>query len=255
MMNRLHVLAAELDGHVALGHERHAVRLAGRILASRRVTESGFCSAVDALLACADRLEPWRRRVERAYERLGAANDSEAARRLFYLYVSLARWTDAGRFLPARLDTPRDLLLAIWTLLHLRRVDEAGVLARRCERFPVEHADETDVSCLVEALACHAAQTRRWDIAQHLWESGRYLSPFDVNAVDGLVKLHALRALLAASEMLGNTTDELAAFERGREPESMEDLLATLQTEADFKKKALHLAKVIPAEERWRFGV
>jgi len=86
-----------------------------------------------------------------------------------------------------------------------------------------------------------------------IWEAGQELSALAENAWDGLVKLHAYRGLLQAN----------VAFESAKANVFREDDGLMLpgnsagrchSANKTFRRYAKHLARVIPAKERWRFG-
>ena len=246
----------ELEGCLHLGMERESLRLAGRILRSNNINATAFDSAVNALLICEDRLGPWTSRVESAFAGLSRRGQRRVSKVLFNFYVSLARWTDAARFLPRRPAAAQEVLFSMWTLLNLRRIEEAAVLCKSAIRRQEKCDDAFDQSCLLEATACCLAQQGCWVAAEFVSEECTQFWPFAPNAWERLVKIHALRGLMSANDVFKfvsrarrthecqspNTNVPCAA-------EQLNDL------DVDFHRHARHLAKVIPAKERWQFGL
>ncbi|NBR87180.1 MAG: hypothetical protein EB141_16355 [Verrucomicrobia bacterium] len=145
----------ELEGCLHLGMEREALRLAARILRSESINAVAFDSAVNALLICENRLARWVDRVESAFVVLSRRDQPKSAKAMFHFYVSLNRWTDAVRFLPRRPATAEALLFSMWTLLNLRRIEEAEPLYQASIRKFKRAEDEFEQSCLLEAMGCY----------------------------------------------------------------------------------------------------
>ena len=246
----------ELEGCLHLVMEREALRLAGRILRSDNINAIAFESAVRALLICENRLGRWLGRVEPAYASLNRRDQRKVSKAMFNFYVSLDRWTDAARFLPRRPATAEELLFSMWTLLNLRRTEEATALLNTCYRWFTSTDDEFEESCLAEAIAVCEAQNGSWGEAEAMWQLGAGRWPFAPQAWEGLVKLNALRGLLTAKKVFrfvsrARRTHECQTPNAKAKctPEQLEVLAR------DFHRHAKHLAKVIPAKERWQFGL
>ena len=253
-MKNVELLREELEGHIRLRHEDHAIRLTKRLLASKRITAKGLCSAINALLICVDNLHRWEHRVEMAFDRLDVKQKQLVRPQMFSFFVSIERWDDAERFMPKNPQTPSEFLFGVWTHLSLHRVAEAERLVKRCWRRFKYAGEELEQSCLTEAMACFLAQSRKWDEAQEFWEIGSSLWPFATHAWDGLIKLHALRGHHKANEVFSHLQEaksccHLAGTKACLPKECIDEL------NRQFHLKALHLAKVIPAKERWRFGL
>ena len=163
----LALLREELEGCLHLGMEREALRLAGRILRSHNLNAIAFDSAINALLICEGQLGRWLARVESAFAALGRRDQRKCSTAMFNFYVSLERWTDAARFLPRRPATSEQLLFSMWTLLNLRRMEEAGLLYKISIRKFKRAEDEFEQSCLLEAIGCYWAQNRDWGAAEY----------------------------------------------------------------------------------------
>lgn len=247
----------ELEGCLHLGMEREALRLAGRILRAAKLNSAIFNSAVNALLICEDRLARWLGRVESAFVDLSRRDQRKSAKMMFNFYVSLNRWTDAAQFLPRRPATAAELLFSMWTLLNLRRMDEAAALLLVCCGKFKRTEDEFERSCLTEAIAGCLAQKGCWDTAELFWLTGTDLWPFAPQAWGGLVKLHALRGLLKANEVFDFVRAECSREDSRASPNAKVPCTSEQLNEldVDFHRHAKHLAKVIPAKERWQFGL
>lgn len=247
----------ELEGCLHLGMEREALRLAGRILRSPNLNATAFDSAVNALLICESRLARWVGRVESAFADLSRRDQRKSAKAMFNLYVSLNRWTDAARFLPRRPATSEQLLFSMWTLLNLRRMEEAEPLYRASIRKFKRAEEEFEQSCLLEAIGCYWAQNRDWGAAEYACERGADYWPFAPQAWQRLVKIHAVRGWQMATELSVLIDQECSERETGSSPAASnhgtaEDLD---EQKALLDRQASRLAKVVPAKERWQFGL
>lgn len=253
----LALLREELEGCLHLGMEREALRLAGRILRSQNLNATAFDSAINALLICEDRLGRWVARVESAFAALSRRDQRRCSTAMFNFYVSLNRWTDAARFLPRRPATAEELLFSMWTLLNLRRMEEAAALLHRVRRCFGRTKDEFERSCLLEAAGCLFAQEGDWGQAESVSERAKEFWPFAPNAWERLVKIHSLRGLLSANEVFDFVRRERDRADSHLSPNAKASCTSERLNELDlnFHRHAKHLAKVIPAKERWQFGL
>ena len=186
---------------------------------------------------------------------------------MFWLFVSVKDWKSAERYIPERTSDPTDLLFSMWTLLNLRRDSEAAGLYRRCRRIwrrriksnSVEEVldpdKELDNAALIEAMASYLAQAGQWKDASLWWSMGQCLSPFAENAWEGLLKLHAVKAIqigkeaIEVAEKTGLGYDDVPLMLPGLRKSGIEEFKHRFQ---GFKQ---HLFKVVPETELWRFGV
>jgi tetratricopeptide (TPR) repeat protein len=253
----LALLREELEGCLHLGMEREALRLAGKILSRHNLNASAFNSAINALLICEDRLARWLGRVESAYAALGRRDQQKSAKAMFNFYVSLNRWTEAARFLPRRPATAEGLLFSMWTLLNLRRIEEAEPLYKASIRMFRRVEDEFEQSCLLEAIGCYWAQNRDWGAAEYACQRGADCWPFAPQAWQRLVKIQAARGWQMATELSALIDQECSELEKAGLPTSgnygtAKDLD---EQKALLNRQASRLAKVVPAKERWQFGL
>ncbi|MEN9574440.1 MAG: hypothetical protein RL514_2295 [Verrucomicrobiota bacterium] len=247
----------ELEGCLHLGMEREALRLAGRILRSDNINAIAFDSAVNALLICEERLGGQVGRVESVFAALGRRDQRKSAKAMFNLYVSLNRWNDAARFLPRRPATAEELLFSMWTLLNLRRMEEAEPLYRASIRKFRQVEDEFEQSCLLEAIGCYWAQNRDWGAAEYACARGADCWPFAPQAWQRLVKIHAARGWQMATELCALIEQECSERATGSSPTSSNHGTAEDLDEQKslLERQAARLTKVVPAKERWQFGL
>ena len=247
----------ELEGCLHLGMEREALRLAGRILRAANLNSTAFNSAVSALLICENRLRRWRGRVESAFAALSRRDQRKSAKVMFNLYVSLNRWNDAARFLPRRPATAEELLFSMWTLLNLRRMEEAELIYKASVRKFRRVEDEFEQSCLLEAMGCYWAQNRDWGAAEYACERGADFWPFAPQAWQRLVKIQAARGWQMATELFSLVGLESSQQIPGASTTSTNHGTAKdlVEQKTLLDRQAARLAKVVPAKERWQFGL
>ena len=248
----------ELEGCLHLGLEREALRLAGRILRAANLNAATFDSAVNALLICESRLARWIGRLESAFADLSRRDQWKSAKAMFNLYVSLNRWNDAARFLPRRPATAEELLFSMWTLLNLRRMEEAELIYKASvRRFKRVEDDEFEESCLLEAIGCYWAQNRDWGAAEYACETGGDCWPFAPQAWQRLVKIQAVRGWQMATELSAAIDEDVSERLTGASPTTTEHGTAEdlAEQKALLDRQATRLAKVVPAKDRWQFGL
>ncbi|MEN9677419.1 MAG: hypothetical protein RIS76_3315 [Verrucomicrobiota bacterium] len=247
----------ELEGCLHLGMEREALRSAGRLLRAANLNATIFDSAVNALLICEDRLARWTGRVESAFADLSRRDQLKSAKVMFNLYVSLNRWNDAARFLPRRPATAEELLFSMWTLLNLRRIQEAEPIYKASVRKFKRVEDEFDQSCLLEALGCYWAQNRDWGAAEYASERGADFWPFAPQAWQRLVKIQAVRGWQMATELSAAIDQGCSERETGSSAAASNHGTSAdlVEQKALLDRQAARLSKVVPAKERWQFGL
>ena len=176
---------------------------------------------------------------------------------MFNLYVSLSRWNEAARFLPRRPATSEQLLFSMWTLLNLRRMEEAGVLYKISIRRFKRAEDEFEQSCLLEAIGCYWAQNRDWGAAEYACQRGADCWPFAPQAWQRLVKIQAARGWQMATELSAAIDQERSERKTDSSPASTNHGTAKdlAEQKALLNRQASRLAKVVPAKERWQFGL
>ena len=257
MRNRFNYTLNELDGYLELGMKKETLTVARAILKQRPVSGSELSQAVNAILIEADKLKSWQLLVENAYKSLKRTEKRDAAIMMLHFYVSLEDWKKAAIFVPKRTNNTTDLLFSMWTWLQLKEMEKAQIICKKCLRMlrKVDSCDDFVASSLLEAVASYHAQAGDWDFAERAWKCGRKYPWFVENAWEGLVRLHAYRSFLEANN----------AFESVKGIDFLEDKKMALMlpgnsiersalVDKKFHRYAKHLAKVIPAKERWRFG-
>ena len=135
-------------------------------------------------------------------------------------------------------------------------MEKAGRVFKQCLRLlgKTNPADEFASGALTEAVAAYHAQNGEWNQAERAWRIGQCFPWFAENAWTGLVKLHAYRGLLQANVAFESARNKFCA-----ETDSLmlpgNNSKRAASAEKEFRRYAKHLAPVIPAKERWRFGL
>ena len=145
----------------------------------------------------------------------------------------------------------------MWTLLNLRRIQEAEPIYKASVRKFRRVEDEFEQSCLLEAMGCYWAQNRDWGAAEYACERGADFWPFAPQAWQRLVKIQAVRGWQMATELSVLIVQECSELEKAGLTASCnhgtaEDLV---EQKTLLDRQAARLAKVIPAKERWQFGL
>jgi tetratricopeptide (TPR) repeat protein len=252
MKNQNHI--DELDGYCEMGMAKEALALSRKLLRRKNINAPTFAAVLTTLLIQADQLKRWRRAIEAAFEKLPLNGRANVTDKLFHFYVSVRDWNSAFSFLPKKPETCADLLFTMWTLLELRKNNEAKNIFRRCQRALRPPLDELDLSSLGEAMASYLVQTGNWEAAARIWNQNAQLETFAPDAWEGLIKLHAYRGLLQANEAFDAIKHE-KFWDSSTEvtlPGNSKQIRTLLDKK--FHRYAMHLAKVVPANERWKFG-
>lgn len=253
-----------LQGYLELGMKRQSLVLAKRLIRRRKLTARAFNEILSAILIQADNLSRWQPWVELAYDHLPGESQSQVRFQMLGFYVACENWSSAEKFVPEWTEEPSEFLLAMWTLLERRRMTDARRLYRlslkawRNRGFARVYWVKSDFSALSEALGCYHAQMGQWCAAERWWKLGARLQPFDDNALEGLLKLQAVRALaickdaqkqLAVADEEAELHEEFPLiFHSPKRPKKEPPQVRK------FRKYESYLARIIPDSERFRYN-
>jgi tetratricopeptide (TPR) repeat protein len=249
-------LVEELNGYVDLGMQQEVLALARHAFNLDPLAPDLFNAALQGILIHADPLQAWVPMVESAYAKLPERGRRAVRAAMLNFYWSLADWEGAARFLPPRLKSDSGCLMVMDVLLVLDRLDEAGLLARKCSRALTEAGEPFEKSQQLEALANYCAQCGQWEIAQALWEHAPLDDPLARNAMIGLARVHLARALAVTRMSL----QAVKTLKQDWDPEQ-ETMLPGNQNGllGDWEKELseLHddLEKLLPADCQKEFGL
>lgn len=256
MSKRLHNSEGEIDGYIDLGMVNEALKLAREILSRAKITSKDFNNALSAVLQ-ANRVEPWRQIVEASYRRLSRKDQGAARSNMLGFYVSIDDSESAARHFPSLKTADHDeLFLIMSTLLDLDRLAEARRAARQCQRVLEKCQTPFEQSTVIEALARYHARIGEWDRALVLWKHAPLDGVFNLEALTGIVEIHAARALVQAKAGL-SIVEQLKQSPNGeleiQLPGNEAGILADIEEE--LRKLERRLGKVVPAKRRKELGM
>jgi tetratricopeptide (TPR) repeat protein len=245
----------ELNGFSEMGMQEDVLKSARALFKLRPMHPAVLSEALSAILIHADQLPRWRAAVEKAYAGMSARLRKFVRSEMLGFYVSVRDWNKASQFIPARPRAAQDLLFTMWTLLNLRRMDEARAIERKSIKLLLKSEDRFETSMLLDALADYYAQTGHWAEAEVCWQLSPPEEPFFDTAACRLVQLQAMQGMRNAN--LGLSTlaglealpDEHALMLPGNQRERFEEI----HKELTRYEKALK--RVVPEKEFWEFGV
>ena len=197
--------------------QREATALVRQLLRSPRIKAVEFTEALSALQTHGSRLKTLKRLVESAHARLSPRDKRAVRSDMLGFYYTLEDWQSAYRFLPARAKNPADLMFAMETLLHLRKLDEAKRIQRMCLRMLMHSMPTFHRSTLFSALGAYYAQRAELGTAEEYFGKmtvgetfapGAWRAIFEIEAVRGLLQVWA--GQLQLNEFRQLASDDLA---------------------------------------------
>jgi len=245
----------DLQGYFELGMAKEALAVARALLKYRPVYPYAFTEALWPIFVHADHCRTWKRLVESAYAQFSTRNQKALRSNMLQFYVSMRDYESAYRFLSPRPQAVDDLMFSMWTLLNLKKVEQAKPLWRKCRRLLLQTQDRFEFGMLVEALADYHAYIGDLSTAEAYWRLAPPEQPFFESAARGLVEIQAVRghAYVAAGHAILEKTDAeaggwldivLPGNEKGRLADAYKDL----------QKYSAALSRIVPEKELWRFG-
>jgi len=143
----------------------------------------------------------WGPKFEAAYERLPSNTRKSAQITMLSVYAAVGEYEKAEKFLSLRdLETPRDLALAMDTLLALGRLNDAASVARQCSVLLNDRLEASEASHLLRAMATYFERSGEWEGALRAWEMIPAGGPLSDAALVSRVEIHLAKALVAARE-------------------------------------------------------
>jgi hypothetical protein len=87
------------------------------------------------------------------------------------MYGTLKEWESGLKYLSIRRPSGvPEIFYGMDILLGLDKLEDAKLLAIRCQKALSSATDRFEQSLLLEALACFLARTHRWDEASAVWQ-------------------------------------------------------------------------------------
>ena len=188
----------EIDGYLELGMQDEALASIRLTLNNPLITAEEFDTCVFALLQM-KQPEPWRKAVERAYDRLKKPDDDEIRSDMLNYYFGICEFGKAVEFFPRRRSKR---LFDAWVMMHvcleLAHMREAKKIARICSGILETTEDDFLKAAMMDALANYYARMGRWNVALKLWQEAPNEPILQRQRLCGIVKVHLLQALEAA---------------------------------------------------------
>ncbi len=245
-------LVNELDRHCDVGDGPTAIAVARRLLRSGGLSPEGFKKAVWSLGEYVENLGHWRKTIERAFERFDTLDQKLAAAGMFSLCVYMERWDEAYEFMLIEDLDPGLMNMCMWTLLKTGNDKAAGDLAKSCMRELALAEDEFEKHTHMDTLGTWHARSGRWDEAQKMWEANTSCEIHGDSAIESLINLHAVRGLIISREAIAYADCALEKNAIARPPVNDNELR---KLRNKFLGHAKHLARVVPKDEQWAFGL
>jgi|GEM_PF-2068317 len=250
-------LIEELQGYLDLNMQTEARKIIRTILRHPFLNADGLAEAVRAIGMGMKSPRVWRSFIEAAYRNL-PSKERRGARASMLAYYNTVWDPDAAlQFCSVRdLQSPADLMFAMDVLLHLGKLKEAKIIARKCESALNSDITRFDAGCLIDALASYCVRTRQWQRALELWSHAPREEPLARNAATGIAEafiaaaMDAITGELAVVESLEKkASTELALSLPGVEDGMLQD------TKKDLLRLKRGLERLIPEKRRVAFGL
>lgn len=249
----------ELEGFLNLGMKHQALRLVRRTLESPVITADRLNDALDAILQLAGKLKPWTRLVESAYARLRKREHSAVRCSMIAFRNNSGDNEGVLQLMPRRLSAelePTELAFYIEAAFALDKTNAVKSLAKRLPGAIRENDDPITRSLLILCLAEVNARKGKWDDAISCYEAVLSNATFSQDAVNGIVEIHSIRALLALKRGFGM----IDQFNR----QFLPDIELTLpgneravqdQAAKKFRRLQKLLEKIVPEKRQRELGL
>ncbi len=254
MSNRIPHEVLEMDGHSNLGMHKEALEIARTILSRQRLKAVAFNGSLSVILVGGDNIETWKTLIQTAYGRLSKRGQQQVRDSMLGYYYSIKDMKTAEKFISHK---PSELWISMSVLLETGDLDRAGKIFKLCRRLLPRTTKSFDRSALLAPMAYYCERIGRLEQAENYWLLASELDePLLQNALSGLVKIQAVRALefirqgLIQIEKFKENTDEATVV---RLPGNHDQLLADTKKELEIYREALE--KIVPRKDLWQFGM
>lgn len=139
----------EMEGYSGIGMAKEALQIARTLLKYRPVHPCAFSHALSTITIQADHCRTWRRLVEGAYAQSPGRTRKALRSDMLDFYVSVPDYEAAFRFIVKRPNTLGDIVFSLWTLLNLRKPEQAKPLWRKCRRLLAQARDPFTLGMLL----------------------------------------------------------------------------------------------------------
>jgi hypothetical protein len=247
---------AEIAAFLELGMHQDALNETRTVLSREQLNTDEFFEAIRAILVAEGECKPWENLVKAAYGRLSESDKQEARGAMLSYYTTIKDMETAAKFIPDDLASPILLMQSMWVLLETKRLDEAKRIFGRCRELE-EGAGGAGLSYLLTAMAGYCQQTGQLAEAERYWlRSSELDEPMLPNALSGLVKIQAVRALghvRCGLEQIQKFKGNNCKVTMTMLPGNHDQLLADARKELETYRETLE--KMVPQSDLWRFGI
>jgi hypothetical protein len=251
--------STELDGLVGAGMKKEALALARRLLKAPIIVASEFAVAVHAILILADRVKPWKRLVEAAYERLPKRKRGSVRYWIMSARDACHDYEGVLRLVPKRFTGEFALEELIWAMEATFETNNEELMRKLAVRLPplIDHAKEPATQAVL--CLCYAEFTAR----QGVWETtiaaagvAQDCSGFLQSAVRITVEIHVARALQEVEWGL----KKIEAFKQKFDPEVELTIPGNEKAMLDeaakeFRRLQKILERIVPKKRQQEFGI
>jgi hypothetical protein len=248
-----------MDGLIKLGMKSEALRLARLSLRQNAITPQAFSEAMNAIQTLADKIKPWAKLVESAYERL-PKRKRPAVRFWVMAFRNCSRDHEGVlRLMPNRLAgefASEELVYLLESAFELGKSELIVKLAKQLPRAIREADSQVLQSQLLLCLAEYLVRKGKCAESIAVLEAVQADATFHRNAVTGIVEIHAVRAWLALR--LG--FQRIGQFNRNFDPETEltvpgNDKAVQEQAAKEFRRLQKTLEKILPEKRRKELGL
>jgi tetratricopeptide (TPR) repeat protein len=256
MSSSYNITESELSGYLELGMMSEAERLARAYLTNEQPSGQQFGEAMDAILVSAEPSR-WKAQIEKAYKSLSRDHRSAMRFKMLSFYWSLSDLKTAEDFLSWKNGCdPAELLIAMEIYLESGRIQEAGKVARKCERVLKAPRSDFDEGMLRTALGNYYGRQGQPVRALNCLTEMPLNSPFLRNALVTTVELSLLPALTA----LDRGFDAIARKKQDPDlsielqmPRLEDELMAEI--ERDLRQLKRKLEKIVSPSRQRELGI
>ena len=249
-------LRDELDGYLDMGMAGESLEVAEKLLALPKVSVIDLEYALSAVMMMADKPQPWGAKFAAAFRRMPAKTQQLARITMFSVYAAIGEYQKAESFLTVKdLESPRDLALAMDTLLALGKLKDAASVGRQCSVLLNGRMDPLEAAHLLRAMASYFERSGEWEAALRAWEMVPASGPFSESALISKVEIHLAQAIMAAREGISSLAAKADLPDTHSLSFSGQTQLRIDDAVMELKKFARVIEKLLSEERRKELGI
>ena len=249
-------LRDELDGYLDMGMAAEGLEVAEKLLALPKVSVIDLEYALSAVMMMADEPRGWGTKFAAAFRRMPAKTKQLARITMFSMYAAIGEYEKAESFLTVKdIESPRDLALAMDTLLALGKLKDAASVGRQCSVLLNGRMDPLEASHLLRAMASYFERSGEWEAALRAWEMVPAGGPLSESALISKVEIHLARAFTAAREGISSLAPKAALPDAHSLSFLGQSRLRVDGAVRELKKFARVIEKLLPEARRKELGI